>query len=289
MTTLKKIAVINDLSGLGKCSLTAALPVISVMGVQACPLPTAVLSNQTGFSSYYCVDFTDHMEAYIEEWEKRNFSPDGIYCGYLADGRQAELAESFITRFSKNAPLILVDPVMGDQGCTYDMYSDTFLEKMRSLVKRADVITPNLTEALLLLYGKEEMQKRWACLSKAADKEIQIELEEIGRLLTERFGLRAAAVTGIDLQTTDGVAMGNLVCQQGEIFWVTAKKEGGSYSGTGDLFASVLAAGLVQGMELLTCVQKAVDFLGGAIRDAVKEGRDRNEGVCFEKYLKLLL
>ena len=86
----KKVAVINDLSGLGKCSLTAAIPVISAMGVQACPLPTAVLSNQTGYASYYCDDYTPHMDAIMDEWEKRGFHPDGIYTGFLAGEKQAD-------------------------------------------------------------------------------------------------------------------------------------------------------------------------------------------------------
>ena len=99
---MKKIAVIQDLSGLGKCSLTAAIPVISVMGVQAVPLPTAVLSNQTGYPSYYCDDYTEHMEQIMEEWEKRDFSPDGIYTGFLADEEQADKILDFLRRFRQD-------------------------------------------------------------------------------------------------------------------------------------------------------------------------------------------
>ena len=98
---MKKIAVLNDLSGMGKCSLTAAIPVISVMGIQACPLPTAVLSAQTGFPSYYCDDYTDRMDAIMEEWKKMDFYPDGIYTGFLADARQADKAVEFIEQFAK--------------------------------------------------------------------------------------------------------------------------------------------------------------------------------------------
>ena len=113
---LKKIAVIQDLSGLGKCSLTAAIPVISVMGVQAVPLPTAVLSNQTGYPSYYACDYTDHMEKVMDEWEKLGFAPDGIYTGFLADEKQADKILDFFRRFRSPETMVLVDPVMGDNG-----------------------------------------------------------------------------------------------------------------------------------------------------------------------------
>jgi len=110
--TLKRIAVLNDLSGMGKCSLTAAIPVLSVMGVQACPLPTAVLSAQTGFPSYYCDDYTDRMDILMDEWQKMRFRPDGIYTGFLADALQAEKAVDFIQRFKSTETKVLVDPVM---------------------------------------------------------------------------------------------------------------------------------------------------------------------------------
>ena len=159
MIYLKKIAVIQDLSGLGKCSLTAAIPVISVMGVQAVPLPTAVLSNQTGYPSYYCDNYTEHMEQIMDEWEKRGFSPDGIYTGFLADEEQADKILDFLRRFRKEKTVVLVDPVMGDNGGAYGIYTEGLRERMVQLVRSAQVITPNLTEALLLLYGKEEMEK----------------------------------------------------------------------------------------------------------------------------------
>lgn len=290
MNDLKKIAVIHDLSGLGKCSLTAAIPVISVMGVQACPLPTAVLSNQTGFESYFCDDYTDRMGAYMEEWKKRDFRPDGIYTGFLAGEAQAELILQFLDAFCGENTLVLVDPVMGDQGKAYGIYSKGLCEKMRTLSQKATVITPNLTEALLLLYEKEEMESRWTVLSKMEEDAYLREIEETGRLLGEKFGLSSLVITGIDLKKADGtVQIGNLVMENGNFFWSFAKKEGGSFSGTGDLFASVLSAGMVKGMSMEDCVKKAVPFLSCAIRDAVEEGQDRNNGVCFEKYLGMLL
>ena len=109
---MKKIAVINDLSGMGKCSLTAALPVISVMGVQACPLPTAILSAQTGFETYYYDDYTEHMEEIMLRWKQMGFCPDGIYTGFLSGAAQAEKILEFIDLFGQNGVKILTDPVM---------------------------------------------------------------------------------------------------------------------------------------------------------------------------------
>ena len=240
---MKKIAVIQDLSGLGKCSLTAAIPVISVMGVQAVPLPTAVLSNQTGYPSYYCDDYTEHMEQIMTEWEKRKFSPDGIY-------------------------------------------TEGLREKMLQLVGNAHVITPNLTEALLLLYGKEGMEKRYASLLELDGRKRLEQIGKIGEQLKKEYGLQAAVITGVESQAELCVhQMGNLVVENGHSSWCFAPKIGGSYSGTGDLFASVLSAGLVKEMSMMSCVELAVNFLSKAIAQTVQEGTDRNDGVCFEAYL----
>ena len=283
---MKKIAVIQDLSGLGKCSLTAAIPVISVMGVQAVPLPTAVLSNQTGYPSYYCDDYTEHMGQIMDEWEKRGFSPDGIYTGFLADEEQADKILDFLRRFRKEKTMVLVDPVMGDNGSAYGIYTEGLREKMLQLVGNAHVITPNLTEALLLLYGKEAMEKRYASLLELDGRKRLEQIGKIGEQLKKEYGLQAAVITGVESQTELCVhQMGNLVVENGHLFWCFAPKIGGSYSGTGDLFASVLSAGLVKEMSMMHCVELAVNFLSKAIAQTVQEGTDRNDGVCFEAYL----
>ena len=283
---MKKIAVIQDLSGLGKCSLTAAIPVISVMGVQAVPLPTAVLSNQTGYPSYYCDDYTEHMGQIMDEWEKRGFSPDGIYTGFLADEEQADKILDFLRRFRKEKTVVLVDPVMGDNGGAYGIYTEGLRERMVQLVRSAQVITPNLTEALLLLYGKEEMEKRYAGLLELDGRKRLEQIGKIGELLKKEYGLQAAVITGVESQAELCVhQMGNLVVENGHSSWCFAPKIGGSYSGTGDLFASVLSAGLVKEMSMMCCVELAVNFLSKAIAQTVQEGTDRNDGVCFEAYL----
>ncbi len=283
---MKKIAVIQDLSGLGKCSLTAAIPVLSVMGVQAVPLPTAVLSNQTGYPSYYCDDYTEHMEQIMTEWEKRKFSPDGIYTGFLADEEQADKILDFFQRFRTENTMVLVDPVMGDNGRAYGIYTEGLREKMLQLVGNAHVITPNLTEALLLLYGKEGMEKRYASLLELDGRKRLEQIGKIGEQLKKEYGLQAAVITGVESQAELCVhQMGNLVVENGHSSWCFVPKIGGSYSGTGDLFASVLSAGLVKEMSMMSCVELAVNFLSKAIAQTVQEGTDRNDGVCFEAYL----
>ena len=317
---MKKIAVLNDLSGLGKCSLTAAIPVISVMGVQACPLPTAVLSAQTGFPSYYYDDYTEHMEEIMDQWEKMDFRPDGIYTGFLAGDDQAEMALEFIERFADADTRILTDPILGDNGMEYPIYTEALCEKMRQLAEKASMITPNLTEALLLLYGKEGMEKRYASLLELDGRKRLEQIGKIGEQLKKEYGLQAAVITGVESkrnvlavlqevsvistqklsrtsEQTENLAgkpnsketslpqMGNLVVENGHLSWCFAPKIGGSYSGTGDLFASVLSAGLVKEMSMMHCVELAVNFLSKAIAQTVQEGTDRNDGVCFEAYL----
>lgn len=287
---MKKIAVINDLSGLGKCSLTAAIPVISVMGVQACPFPTAVLSNQTGYETYFCEDFTEHMELYMEQWKKRGFSPDGIYTGFLSDEKQADQILKFMDIFAGKDTLILTDPVMGDDGEVYPIYTEGLRERFCELVNRSYVITPNLTEALLLLHGKEGMEKKWREFQSINGEERLMRIQETGRSLAEKFSLSAVVITGVDhKEEGEPLRMGNLVLEKGKSSWIFAEKSGGSYSGTGDLFASVLSAGLVKGYPMEKCAQIAVDFISASIQDAVKEGTDRNDGVCFELHLHKLI
>ena len=233
---MKKIAVINDLSGLGKCSLTAAIPVISVMGVQACPFPTAVLSNQTGYETYFCEDLTRQMTPYMEQWKKRGFIPDGIYTGFLSDEKQADKILKFMDLFAGEETLILTDPVMGDDGEVYPIYTEGLRSRFRELVSRSYVITPNLTEALLLLYGKEEMEKKWKVLETMPEAERLEKIQEIGQRLVLEFSLSAVVITGVSYrENSQTPKMGNLVLEKEKVSWVFAEKSGGSYSGTGDL------------------------------------------------------
>ena len=217
-----------------------------------------------------------------------DFYPDGIYTGFLADARQADKAVEFIEQFAKEDTKILIDPVMGDNGEEYPIYTEALCEKMRFLVRRATVITPNLTEALLLLYGAQRAHVLWKELSLMDEERLLKFTESTGKELSKEFDTEVV-ITGIDLPARENhQKIGNLICQDGNTTWVTAAKEGGSYSGTGDLFASVLSAGMVKGIDTVDSVHRAVKFLTKGIHDAVVEGTDRNEGICFERYLSEL-
>ena len=145
---MKKVAAINDLSGFGRCSITVALPVLSAHGVQCCPVPTAILSNHTGFGTYFFDDYSDKMTPYIENWEKLGLEFDCIYTGFLGSEKQIDIVENFIKKSAES--MILVDPVMGDGGKIYSTYTNAMCEKMKRLVSLADVVTPNVTEACIL-------------------------------------------------------------------------------------------------------------------------------------------
>ena len=228
---VKRIAVINDLSGLGKCSLTAAIPVLSVMGVQACPLPTAILSNQTGYESYYYDDYTKHIDAYTDEWTKRGLTLDGIYTGFLGSELQAEKILRFIDTFQKPDTLLLVDPVMGDSGQTYDIYTETFGAQMKRLVQRADVITPNLTELCILTDTDYH-----SLTSQSHSSDYLDTVASIGRRLLS-LGIKTVIITGIlyKAPTDTETRYYNLVLEENAVTPVSSAIHGGSYSGTGDL------------------------------------------------------
>ena len=277
--------MINDLSGLGKCSLTAAIPVISVMGLQACPLPTAVLTAQTGFDDFYCDDYTDRMDEFTHHWKSMGMTFDGIYSGYLAAAMQIEKVLSFLDMFQTGQSLFLADPVLGDNGEVFKVFSRELLEEMRRLTLRANVITPNLTELCLLLgedYGE---------LVRYREKEDYLKrIEELARKTQAKAHQdQTVIVTGI-LRSREGQAvMGNLAVSDKEAFYVENEYTGKSFSGTGDLFASVVCGSLVKGRGVREAVEKAADFLQQAIVDATHKGIPGPHGVEFERYLWRLL
>lgn len=286
-TKVKRIALINDLSGLGKCSLTAAIPVISAMGLQACPLPTAVLSAQTGFEGYYFDDYTDRMNRITDHWDKMEMSFDGIASGYLGNARQIENLQYFLEKFHGTNTIFLADPVLGDNGKLIKSFSQELLQTMRELTKKADVITPNLTE-LCLLVGADYA----ALFAHSADEDYLSRIAETARKL---FGgaerLQTIIVTGIVTRKAEGEYIGNLVVTalDDRYSYFETAYNGRSFSGTGDLFASVVIGGLVKGQSAANTVQLAMKFLQPAIEDAMRENVPRDHGVCFEKYLKFLI
>ena len=282
---VKRVAVINDLSGMGKCSLTAAIPVLSVMGVQACPLPTAILSNQTDYENYYSVDYTEHMDAYINQWKNMDISFDGIYTGYLGSEAQVEKVLDFIDHFRKEDTLLLVDPVMGDNGKTYDMYTEKLGEQMRELVSRADIITPNLTELCILTDTDYDE------LTSCADSDRYLTaIAIVARPLLKR-GMKTIIVTGIlyKAPNDEREKYYNLILEQDQTLLVSSEIHGESYSGTGDLLASAVCAGVVRGETVANSLVRALRFIETALVETQKENIPRNDGINFEPYLKMLI
>src|SRR6056297_276549 len=160
LNPVPKVAAIHDLSGFGRGSLTTVIEVLATMGIQPCPLPTAILSTHTGgFKDYKFIDLTDELPEYIDHWNSLNLKFDAIYSGFLGSTKQVEIVIDFIKRFKREEQYVIIDPVLGDNGQTYDTFGLEMVEKMRSLVKQADIITPNITEAQFLLNKKENLIK----------------------------------------------------------------------------------------------------------------------------------
>lgn len=294
----KKIAVLNDLSGFGRCSLTAAISVIAAMGVQPCPLPTAVLSAQTGYSSYFYDDYTDKMTEIRKEWEKMDVRFDGIYMGFMSGVRQIGKAIEFLETFYRKDTFLLVDPIMGDNGARFAIFSPEFQQEMKRLVKQADIITPNLTELCLLTdtdpgvaakpAGTEEEYKKAGIIRDGA--KITDTAEKLARRVIED-GPQEVVVTGI--RFWDSAAgremMGNLAVTKDRTRFYAQPFIGEGYSGTGDLFASVIAGGKARGDDLAEDVKLAGEMIALAIQDSVRDGVPRDEGAEYEKYLPLLM
>ena len=281
----KKIAVINDLSGFGRCSLTAAISAISVMGVQPCPLPTAVLSAQTGYPSYYCDDYTDKMEHFREEWERMGAQFDGIYTGFLASEAQVEHIFRFLDTFYKEDTFLLVDPVMGDEGRVYAMFTDGLLKQMKELAGKADIITPNLTEICLLTdYNFSDIQ------NMSDTKQMMEKIEQMAQEMI-RKGPKTVVVTGIRFidEKDKKKKIGNLVVTKQKSQLSAFPYIGGSFSGTGDLFASVIAGGMARGDDIFQIINLAGEFIEQAMKDSVMDQVEANDGVNYEKYLKMLV
>ena len=272
---IKKAAVINDISGFGKCSLTATIAVLSVMGVQPCPMPTAVLTNQTGYKNHYCIDLTDELCHYKEMWSLNNESFDGIYSGYIADKRQVDIIFDFINTFRKSNTVVLVDPVMGDNGRLYSAFSNETCKKVCSLARSADIITPNLTE-LCILTDTDFEKLNSHCESDDF-------LNRISDVAKGAFSHseQKIVVTGIK----KGKCLYNGVFTKQDCSFVKAECHGGSFSGTGDIFASIVFASVVNGESLVSAVKKSVAFIANATADTAKEPYDRNDGINFEKFL----
>lgn len=276
---MKKIAVVNDLSGFGRCSLTAAIPIISAMGHEVCPLPTAILSNQTGYDSFYCSDYTEHLSEYIGEWKKLGVRFDAILTGYLASEKQADIISEFIDDFKNDNTLLIVDPVMADDGEIYGTYNKKLCEKVRKLTEKADVITPNLTELCILCNTDYD-----ELIAKCDDGNYIEQISNIAKTLLSDT-LKTVIVTGVK----KGGYVLSVTVQKNRVCVAGSELFGGSYSGTGDIFASVICGKLVNGCDVVKASETAVKFLEKSIKDSFLENSDRNNGVNFQNYLEMII
>jgi pyridoxine kinase len=266
----KKIAVVNDITGFGRCSVAVALPIISAMKVQCCPLPTAILSSHTGFKSFYFDDYTPRMKAYINNWKELNLQFDGICTGFLGSKEQIDIVIEFIENFKTKATMVIVDPVMGDHGKLYSTYTEEMCEEMKRLIKYADVMTPNLTEACRLL----DMPYPERLLNTG-------ELLNIAKELCKK-GPNKIVITGLQYNGN----IHNFIYESGNAYTtIETKKIGEDRSGTGDIFTSIVAADIVKGVEFVTAVKKATAFISKAIDYTAKIGTPITDGICFEEYL----
>ena len=271
---MKRLLSVQDLSCLGKCSLTVALPVISAMGVEAAVLPTAVLSTHTAFPSPVVTDLGDMLEPVSRHWAQIGAAFDGICTGYLSSPEQAETVLSLIRTLRSPQTLVITDPVMGDGGKLYSRITPEFLGKMRLLCAGADLILPNLTEACFLA---------GVPYSDHYDEDF---LREVLAKLTD-MGCRIAAVTGVS--PADGsVGVMGYEKQTGTYFSCFHEKLPQSYHGTGDIFCAVTAGALMQGKSWQEALRLAGEFTCRCIRLTAEEGGDRRYGVCFEKALSTL-
>ena len=271
-----RLAMINDIAGFGRCSTTVSLPVISVMKVQVCPVPTSVLSNHLGFPLCHFDDYTSHMRDYIKVWNELGLTFDGLYCGFLGNEEQIDIVREFVEMFQP--PLFLLDPVMGDHGRAYSSITETHVQKMKKLLPLADIITPNITEACLLT-GTPWKDGEWTM------QELSGLCEKLASLCLKDSVGASIVITGI----RQGDSLVNFLWDDGVYTTVATPIAGASRPGTGDIFASILAADAVRGETLLSSVQKAANFVGLCIAGSEKAGTPVQEGVVFEKYLAALL
>lgn len=269
----KRVALVNDITGFGRCSVAVELPLLSAMKIQACPLPTAILSVHTGFADHFLDDYTDRMKPYIDSWEKNKLAFDGICTGFLGSAKQIEIVLDFIRRFKKADTKVMVDPVMGDYGKLYSSYTQEMCDDMRGLLQYADLVTPNLTEACQLLDVPYPID------GKVNDAE----LKDMAEALAAR-GPKQVIITGL----SDGENIRNFIYESGKISILTVKKIGGDRSGSGDAFAAIVAGSLLNGESLKLGVKKAADFISRCLEYAVELDLPWNYGLPFEEYLREL-
>lgn len=273
-----RIAAIHDLSGFGRASLTIVSPVLSTMGMQVCPLPTSLLSTHTsGYEGYTFLDLTSEMEKIIDHWKKIGIDFDSIYSGFLGSARQVEIVSDFIDSFRRDDQLVVVDPVIGDDGKTYGPYGNEMIEAMKKLIRKADIITPNFTESCFLL--NEEYR------DNVSEAEIKVWLEKLSSKGPEKV-----VITSVPLENSSALSSVYAYDRGFGMYWkVSCSYIPAGYPGTGDMFTSVLTGSLLQGDSLPIALDRAVQFVSLAIRSTFGYKTPNREGVLFEKVLYSLM
>lgn len=274
--TTPRVAAIHDMSGFGRCSLMVAIPVLSAMGVQCCPLPTAFLSTHTGgFTGFTFLDMTEEMPKVAAHWQELALRFHAIYSGFLASERQIGIVSDFIRTFRRSDTLVVIDPVMGDDGKAYQTYTSALCSGMTHLAELADVITPNLTEAAFLLGRPYDQLPQ----EEAGLQELVRELGLHGR--------RSVVLTGVSLSPGKTGAM-CFDAKTSRTETVQVDMIAHPLLGTGDIFASVLTGALVRGDTLFSAAAQAADFVRACAVHTVAQDLPLREGVDFEPMLGLL-
>lgn len=275
--TTPRVAAIHDMSGFGRCSLTVAIPILSAMGVQCCPLPTAFLSTHTGgFEGFTFLDMTDEMPKVADHWASLGLTFQAIYSGFLGSARQIGIVEDFIRRFRRPDTVVVIDPVMGDYGRVYQTYTAAMCDGMARLAELADVITPNLTEAALLLGRPYDALPAGEAGLRQITEQLSLE------------GRRSVVLTGASLAPGRTGA----VCydaRTGRTQVVQTAYIAHEFHGTGDVFSSVLTGALVRGSTLADAAGQAAEFVRACAQRTAAEALPMREGVDFEPLLGLLI
>ncbi|MCQ2071073.1 MAG: pyridoxamine kinase [archaeon] len=273
----KRVLAIHDISCVGKCSLTVALPIISATGIECSGMPTAVLSTHTGgFTGFTYRDLTEDMVPITDHWVSLGLKFEGIYTGFLGSFEQIDLVCDIIDRIGKDDGLVFVDPVMADNGMLYKIFPDTFPQGMKKLCSKADVILPNITEAVLML-GEEYHDGPYT------EEYISGLLKRLAAL-----GPKKVVLTGVNF---DEKSLGAAAydAESGEIVYAFSERIPGYYHGTGDIFSSVVVSCIMNGLSLKESIENAVDFTYNSILRTYKAGSDVKYGVNFEEGFPKLL
>ena len=270
---LHKLALIHAISGFGHSTMSVILPVVSAMGVQGCPLPTAIFSNHTGFPDWYKLDFTEHMMPYLQAWNNLDIEFDGIYSGYLGSGAQCQAVLALVEKHPEAT--FFLDPVMGDHGRLYSAITTEHVTAMQELVTHAAYILPNITEACVLTD------------TPYRDDFSQDELAYIAKKL-HALGPAHIVITGLQ----QGEMLSNYVSEivSGEQItgMVSMTIAGQSRPGTGDIFGSIVVSSIIKGQPLEHGVQKAARFISDCIKASDECKLPVREGTCFEVLLPRL-